>query len=237
MKNYLLYPAIILFIFMSLNACVKSKTTCIDDKMNVDHDTIERFSKIQLIHAAPNTKGIKIWIDDTTTFQVGYYFKSNTAYLDILPGNRKVEIKRSKTVETLYTINQDILPQTKYSIFALDSQNTFTGLLIKDEPLPIDQKKAQLRIVNLLSTNETIITEFDNTNLFNPINFKSASPYEYVTPGVRFVSFYKDNNQKSKILEHVLINLDPGAVYTLYINGFTNAIGTYAPDAILVVNL
>ena len=230
MKNYLLFPAIFFSILLSLNACEKSKTSCY-----VNYNT-QSISQIQLVHAAHNTKGIRIWIDDSTMQQVGNYFKSNTHYMNVTPGNRKVDIKLSKTNEVLSSMQQEILPGKKYSLYALDSQNKFTSLLIPDERLPDDEKRAQLRIVNILSTNEIIKVEMDKMKIFNPLNFKSATAYQYFTPGEKRISIYNDNDKESKILDNVLIYLDPGVVYTLYINGFANAVGTYGPDAILVVN-
>lgn len=94
---------------------------------------------------------------------------------------------------------------------------------------------AQLRIVNTLSTNESISLESDNTLIFYDIKYKKASSYQYLNPGSKTFTI-RNSQTNAALLEHVLTYVDPGVVYTLYVNGFTNRRGTYAPDAILVVN-
>jgi hypothetical protein len=94
---------------------------------------------------------------------------------------------------------------------------------------------AQVRIVNTLSTNEPISLESENILLFYDVKYKKASSYQYVNPGSKTFTI-RNTQTNAPLLEHVLTYVDPGVVYTLYVNGFSNRTGTYAPDAILVVN-
>jgi hypothetical protein len=94
---------------------------------------------------------------------------------------------------------------------------------------------AQLRIVNCLSTNECINATSENIYFFNNIKFKHATNYQYFSAGEKKISITNSYNHAT-IIENALVYLDPGVIYTLYVNGFSNQSGTYSPDAILVVN-
>jgi hypothetical protein len=224
-KNYITLLSLLVLSY----GCTKTMSS--GSKNNL----FEKPAQIQLIHASPERAGIKIWVNDSTMQAVGNYYKSNTHYMDIPKGYSKFELKLSKTEVLLFSDYIDILPGAKYSIFASDSQKHFTAFLTKDDQLPVQENMAQLRIVNILSTNESIEVELDDSFLFEDIKFKSTSSYQYFAPGQKNLSI-RNSRSSSFIIKNVLVYLDPGVIYTLYVNGFTNQIGTYAPDAILVVN-
>jgi hypothetical protein len=219
----------VLILALILSSC--TKTTIVINK----NDVAKKSSYIQLVHASPNVKGITIWLNDSTQQKIGQYYKSNAHYIQIPVGLTKVEIKLSREEKTLFSSYEEILPATKYSIYASDSQKNFSAFITIDEPLPIKENLAQLRIVNCLSTNESIDVELENAVNFSETKFKNASPYQYVEPGSKNLKI-RNSTKNTNILQNILIYLDPGVVYTLYVNGFTNQTGTYAPDAILVVN-
>lgn len=220
--NYILFICILCFI-----SCTKLVTTYPTTNQNL--------SQMQLMHASPNVKGIRIWIDDTTEQQVGNYFKSNSHYLNINPGKRKIEVKLYTTDESIFVETKEIKPDAHYSLFASDSQGNFDAFIIEDNHLPIKKDMAQLRIVNCLSTNECINATSENIYFFNNIKFKHATNYQYFSAGEKKISITNSYNHAT-IIENALVYLDPGVIYTLYVNGFSNQSGTYSPDAILVVN-
>ena len=227
--KHLQAPAYFLLLFFLFSSC--TKTSIVNDQ----HDLTKKPSYIQLVHASPEVSGITLWLNDSTQQLIGKFYKSNAQYIQTPVGPTKVEIKLSLEDKTLFSTYKEILPGTKYSIYASDSQKNFTAFFTKDEPLPFKKDMAQLRIVNTLSTNESISLESENAIIFYDIKYKKASPYQYFNPGSKTFTI-RNSQTNTPLLEHVLTYVDPGVVYTLYVNGFTNRTGTYAPDAILVVN-
>jgi len=227
--KYMQAPACFLLLFFLFSSC--TKTNVVNDR----NDVTKKPSYIQLVHASPEVSGITLWLNDSTQQLIGQFYKSNAQYRQTPVGPTKVELKLSLEVKTLFSTYEEILPGTKYSIYASDSQKNFTAFITKDQPLPFKKDKAQVRIVNSLSTNEPISLESENALLFSDIKYKKASPYQYVNPGSKTFTI-RNTQTNAIILENILKYADPGVTYTLYVNGFTNRTGTYAPDAILVVN-
>jgi len=227
--KYMHAPACFLLLFFLFSSC--TKTTIVNDR----NDVTKKPSYIQLVHASPEVSGITLWLNDSTQQLIGKFYKSNAQYIQTPVGPTKVEIKLSLEDKTLFSTYKEMLPGTKYSIYASDSQKNFTAFFTKDEPLPFKKDMAQVRIVNTLSTNEPISLEAENILLFYDVKYKNASSYQYVNPGDKTFTI-RNTQTNAPLLAHVLTYLDPGVTYTLYVNGFTNRTGTYAPDAILVVN-
>lgn len=135
----------------------------------------------------------------------------------------------------LASYDNQLKPNEYYSLFATcDSLYNFIPLLIQDKPLPNDASKAQLRIVNILSTAESIEVTLSNQRV-EQLNNRQNSPYRYYAPGQLTLSVRNSRNQ-SVILKNVLLPLDAGRNYTLYINGFSNQTDAFGADAILMVN-
>jgi hypothetical protein len=225
------------FVRISLIVCMLTAISC-HKKSEVPTQTNNANSnaKIQFVHTAPNTIGLKMWFDNFTLQEVGNYYKSNSHYIDLAPGERRLAIKYAKTDEQLFSTNATIDAGQHYSLYACDSQGKFTGALFTDKALPTNAEKAQLRIVNVLSTTEPIHAFMNDNLIFNNVDFKTATEYKYFTPGEKLVTIQNGGRANEKMLENILVYLDPGVIYTLFINGYTNKVGTYAPDAILVVN-
>ncbi|HOZ52344.1 MAG TPA: DUF4397 domain-containing protein [Chitinophagaceae bacterium] len=233
MKNNKFQYILIFILSILLFSCSKSKLQN-SNTTNIENSTNEN-SQVQLIHASPGIIGIKMWYDDNMLQEVGNYYKSNSHYLNIPSGKRKLDLKLSKSNDLLFSISRELKPNSKYSYFATDTKGKFTGLLVQDDILPLNPDKAQLRIVNILSNDENIDLNFENGIKITNIKEKSATNYQYFEKGSFNLSI-TNSIDKSTIIKNVLIYLDPGVVYTLYVNGFTNKTGSMGADAILVVN-
>lgn len=216
-------------LIIHFSACTK-QTTC--TKAPIPEN---KPGYVQLIHACPALPGIKLWQGESSLQSVGNYYKSNTHYIPVNSGPVAFSVKRSANNLLLASYENQLTPNKYYSLFATcDSLYNFIPLLIPDNPLPNDDSKAQLRIVNILSTAESIeVSSSDQT--LELLDARQGSPYKYYHPGQLTLSV-KNSRTSSVILKNVLLSLDAGRNYTLYINGFTNQAGAFGADAILMVN-
>lgn len=216
-------------LIIHFSACTK-QTTC--TKAPIPEN---KPGYVQLIHACPALPGIKLWQGESSLQSVGNYYKSNTHYIPVNSGPVAFSVKRSANNLLLASYENQLTPNKYYSLFATcDSLYNFIPLLIPDNPLPNDDSKAQLRIVNILSTAESIdVSSSDQT--LELLDARQGSPYKYYHPGQLTLSV-KNSRTSSVILKNVLLSLDAGRNYTLYINGFTKQTGAFGADAILMVN-
>jgi hypothetical protein len=149
--------------YFTLIACLLLLVSCNKKPATTQESvSLESASSIQFVHAATNTIGLRMWFDDVPVQPVGNYYKSNSHYTPIAVGDRKLDIKFAKSNEQLFTLHTNIKKNQKYSLFACDSVGVFKGLLLTDNPLPNNADMAQLRIVNVLSTNEKINATINN---------------------------------------------------------------------------
>jgi hypothetical protein len=193
-------------------------------------------SKIQVVHAAPGTSGIKLWQNGSTAQDVGRYYKSNTHYFPIQAGYTKLDIKRSSNNIPLTSLSTTLVPGAHYSLFVCDSPSRLTPVLVQDQPLPMREDKAQLRIVNLLSSGESIDLMLNEDAFFKNVVYKGASSYVYVEPGAIKFMLRQSGSMKS-LIPNLEYWLDAGSIYTIYVNGFSYLTGAAGTDAILMANL
>jgi hypothetical protein len=217
------------FLMILFSACTKN-TTCSKAPLPENKPGF-----VQLIHACPALPGIKLWQGESSLQSVGNYYKSNTHYIPVIAGPVAFSVKRSANNLLLASYDNQLMPNEYYSLFATcDSLYNFIPLLIQDKPLPNDDSKAQLRIVNILSTAESIEVTLSDKSV-EQMDARQNSPYRYYSPGQLTLSV-KNSRNNSSILKNVLLSLDAGRNYTLYINGFSNQTGAFGADAILMVN-
>ena len=133
----------ILFVFsiICLLSCTRN-TIVIQNPEQGESDA--RTSKIQLIHAAPGTAGIKLWQNNATELSVGRYYKSFTQYFPIQSGSTQFDLKRSSTNMLLNSFPAVIKEGSLYSLFICDSPSRLTPVLIYDNPLPTKSDLAQI---------------------------------------------------------------------------------------------
>lgn len=228
MKNVFIILFLV-FVVVTYTACTKNSDSSV---VSIPEN---KQAYVQLVHACPALPGIKLWQGELALQPVGNYYKSNTHYIPVIAGNENIHIKRSANNVLLASYSNQIARNQYYSLFAAcDSLNNFIPLLIPDNPLPDVASKAQLRILNILSRYETIEVTI-NEQVYEYLNARQASPFEYYEPGKILVSV-KNKQTDSYFMKNVLLSLDAGRNYTLYINGFSDKTGAYGPDAILMVN-
>ena len=225
----------ILFVFsiICLLSCTRN-TTVIQNPEQGESDA--RTSKIQLIHAAPGTAGIKLWQNNATELSVGRYYKSFTQYFPIQSGSTQFDLKRSSTNMLLNSFPAVIKEGSLYSLFICDSPSRLTPVLIYDNPLPTKSDLAQIRFVNILSSGESLDCVIKQNTLFKGIDYKNASEYMYTSPGV-VTATVKISASGKTLLSDIIYSLDAGKNYTIFVNGFSSLTGASGPDALIMTNL
>lgn len=193
-------------------------------------------SKIQFLHASPGTAGIKLWQDQKSLLSVGRYYKGNTYYFPIKAGTSTIELKDSKSDFFLSSLSANFEPGAQYSLIACDSFSRITPFLIKDNPLTVIEDKAQVRIVNVLSSGESIDLTLNENKLFNNISYLSGSDYLYLDAGEFQCQILKSLGSKSLTPKFTYV-FDAGKTYTIYVNGFSYLTGASGTDAIVLVNI
>jgi hypothetical protein len=215
-------------------ACNK-KNTSVNNNHSVEPAESVKESNIQLIHASPGTAGIKLWQDEKSLLPVGRYYKSNTCYFPIKSGNTKLELKDSKSDKLLSSISPDLIPGALYSLFVCDSPSRITTVLLPDNPLPVRSDKAQIRIVNVMSSGEPIDLLLNDNKIFNSVFYKGGSGYTYIDPGAFQCQIGNSNNGKA-LTPKFSYSFDSGVTYTIFANGFSFLTGAAGTDAIVIVN-
>jgi hypothetical protein len=218
-----------------LISCLLGFISC--SKNSAHPETVEESdTRIQLIHASPGTAGIKLWQDNTFFQAVGYYYKSNSYYFPLASGPCELAIRHSKTDALLTSVSANLQQGARYSLFVCDSPSRITPVLVMDSPLPVRSDKAQIRLVNILSSGESLNLLLNNENKISALAYKNASNYQYIDPGVISCQILNSSNANA-LTPSFVYAFDAGKTYTIYVNGFSFLTGAAGTDAIIVVNI
>lgn len=192
-------------------------------------------SKVQVIHASPDAPGVDLIVDGSVA-GTNLSFPSNTGYLEVEPGVRKIQVNVTGTSTTVIESDLDLEPGTNYSVFAVDGVANITALVIEDDLSAPASGNAKVRFIHLSPDAPAVdITLTDGTVVFGNRAFKQYTDFS-VLPEGSYDLQVRVAGTTTVALDLPGIVLESGKIYTVFAKGFLTGTGDQALGAQIIVN-
>ena len=208
---------------------------CSADDDNIMSDMTAPQSTVMIVHASPDAPGVDILVDDARAVQ-GLEFTSNTGYVPVPAGERNVKVNASGTSTTVINADLTLDQNLTYTVFAIDSLNGISALVLVDNLAAPADGKAHVRFVHL-SPNAPAV---DIALVGGPAVFPNVEFGEYIdfTPldAATYNLEVRLAGTNTVVLPLGSISLMDGKIYTVYAKGFVGGTGSQALGAEIIVN-
>ena len=209
-------------------------TSCKDDD---EEEVIPAGSgKVMIIHASPDAPDVDLLLDNTQLNSVPVSFLDNTAYLTAASGTRTLKINVAGTTTTALTANLSVSSGKSYSVFAVDSVASLSGLVFEDNLSTPASGKAHIRFIHLSPNAPAVDVALDGgAVVFGDYEFKEGSAFTPLDAGTY------DLEVRVAGTSTVALDLDPitltaGKIYTVYAKGFLGGAGDQELGAQIIQN-
>lgn len=115
---------------------------------NVEPPVEKKYARVMAIHASPDAPAVDIWVDDTRGAE-GLAFPSNTGYLEVEAGERRVRVNASGSAASVIDAMVNLERDKSYSVFATGILDDLQPLVLEDNLAAPADGKAHVRFVHL----------------------------------------------------------------------------------------
>lgn len=199
---------------------------------------------VMLVHSAPNTDGIRLFID-SIALNSSVLYSDKTPYLISKVGRRKASLKLSSSDEVL--IDQDIFlnPQRNYSFFVADKRNDdekLSYVAVVDDLKKPTRERIKLRFLNMIpdTLRLDIRTQFSSDTVsrvtFSNAAFKSVSTFQDLKAGTYEFAALKAGRLTDTVIRTQTVTFEEGKIYTMWVGGLVSGQGNKAIKAFIIQN-
>lgn len=188
----------------------------------MEHDCMrfpERPSYLRVLHAAPNTPNVDVYVNNNRLLQ-NISYKEFSKYLPLSPGNYHIKVypagqKTNPVIDT----NVSIPPLSMFTAAVIGKLPKLSLLPIPEPIAPQAAGTTCVRFAHLspdaLAVDVTIPT---GTKLFSNVNYKEVTPYAKPPAGIYTIQIKLTRNGET-VLTVSGVNLMADRCYTLYVVG------------------
>lgn len=180
--------------------------------------TTELPAKVRLLHAAPDTPNVDVYVNGTRILK-DFPYKKKTDYLTLPKGKYQVDIyPTGNQVSTVFSKKLIVDSSKSYTLAAAGSGINLRLLTYEDE-ITVPQGEAKLRFVHLSPDTQPVDLAVKNADLvFSNISFRKSSNYLGVTPMTLDLEA-RVSGTNSVALELPNVQLLPNTINSIYIIG------------------
>lgn len=193
-------------------------------------------AKLNVVHASPDAPQVDLYIDKGKVGDVEY--PKNTGYIDVIPGNREIEVKVTSSGATaIAPVTLGFQPDTSYTLFAIGLVANIEPLRLEDDLTPPAAGKAHVRFVHLSPDAPAVdIKVKDGDILFPNKKFKEFTAFTPVDAGTYDLEVTLAVAPKTVVLPLNGIKLDEGKIYTVFAKGLVAGQGAQALGAEVIIH-
>lgn len=214
MKSYL-YALLILCTFLSLASCQRSNYAP------------EGSSIITVVHAAPLTPDIDIYVDGTIFSNSPLSYPNSSFPYNIFLGKRTWSFMAGGTLNELHTQSWTLPANTKQSLFLFDSAAVVSSLTLVNNTNALPAGKAALRLVHLSADAPSVYLDLNGNAICPNTAFKGNTNYTTLDAATLFFEL-RETGTNNLIKAIPNITLTSGKYYTLAVIGLVNGTGKQA---------
>lgn len=208
-------------------------TSCKDDE---EETTPAAAGRLMIIHASPDAPDVDLLLDGSKLNTAPVSFLDNTAYVSASAGTRVLKVNVTGTTTTALQANLSVASGKSYSVFAVDSVASLSGVVFEDNLATPASGKAHVRFIHLSPNAPAVDVALDGgAVVFGDYEFKEGSAFTPLDAGTY------DLEVRLAGTSTVALDLDPitltaGKIYTVYAKGFAGGAGDQALGAQIIVN-
>ncbi|MCX7771499.1 MAG: DUF4397 domain-containing protein, partial [Clostridia bacterium] len=185
----------------------------------------------RMIHLAPNTPPVDVYLDGKL-FYGGLYYKMQTEYVGVRPGNHRVTIYPSGQRQNPVLLKTVFIPKRSIVTLAIYGLIPNLDIMVVDDSTTLSQGRAKVKFVHL-STNAPAVDVIANQAVwFNSVYYQESTEYIPVRPGSFNIQLRVAGTNRM-VLNVPNISFARGKSYTLYAIGL---VGAYPPLQLLITN-
>ena len=202
-----------------------------------DKDDDKTYAKVMVVHAAPDASGIDVLIDNNLENTSAITYRNNTGYFDVESGTRNIKINATGTMTTLVNADYDFDQNDFYSIFAIDSLDNISALIVEDDLSDPRDGEAHVRFLHLAPGTPDIdlVVSSSEEVVFGNIGFKEGTAFKSVDAGTYNLDIRLAGTSTVALVLPTLTFADNKS-YTVYARGFLLGTGTQALGTEVIVN-
>jgi hypothetical protein len=208
---------------------------CDEEETPVSPTPTPSNSLVKVVHASPDAPGVDLLVDNTIA-GTNLTFPNNTGYLTVNSGTRNVKVNVTGTSNTVIEANLNLMANTNYSVFAVNSVSNIEAIVIEDDLSAPAQGKAHVRFIHLSPDAPAVdVTLSDGTIVFGNKKFKEFTAFTPLDAGSYDLEV-REGNTSNVVLDLPVINLEAGKIYTVFAKGFLSGSGAQQLGAEIIVN-
>ncbi len=175
------------------------------------------YSLVRVLHAVPNGEVVDVYINDTLFFS-DLVFRQFSPYIYVPEGSYQISVYPANTRENpLVSRNIDVEKDKLITIAIAGNAGTLRLLDIEEEFETPAKGKSETRVVNLVPNSPDINIIYNDSALFESIDFRDVTDYKEILPGIYRIDLELVEN--GKIVRTTRVNINPDRIYTLYLLG------------------
>jgi|GEM_PF-2102858 len=189
----------------------------------------ESSSRFMMIHASPNTPDMEFFIDDKPILLQKLPFRNNTAYRDILSGNRnlKVVVSGNTIIDTIMSFDADVVQSFFFYDIPLNLKMKIEPDSLKTSP----PSECRVRFHQFVpdATELDVVNTLTNRTIFSKVNLGEGTDWITIREGLYNFELRNSATQNPIYTDWRPDTLEAGKNYTIMSTGFTN---TFTNDTI-----
>lgn len=200
-------------------------------------DDDKTHANVMVVHATPDASGIDVLIDNNKENTSALTYRNNTGYFNVETGTRNIKINATGTTTTLVNADYDFNKNDYYSIFAIDSLDNISALIVVDDLSDPRDGKAHVRFIHLAPGAPPVDVAVASSGdvLFDNIAYKGGTGFQSVDAGIYNLDIRLAGTVNVALVLPTLTFAD-GKSYTVYARGFLLGTGTQALGTEVIVN-
>lgn len=202
-----------------------------------DKDDERTQANVMVVHAAPDASGVDVLIDNTQENTSPLTYRNNTGYFDVETGTRNIKINATGTTTTLINADAEFDKNDYYSIFAIDSLDNISALVVVDDLSTPRDGEAHVRFLHLAQGAPAVDVAVASSGevLFDNVAFKEGTGFMSVDAGTYNLDVRLAGTVTVSLVLPTMTFAD-GKSYTVYARGFLLGTGTQALGTEVIVN-
>lgn len=206
-----------------------------------DDDEMEEKAQVMVVHASPNAPAVDVRVNNAVALS-NVAFPTNSSYLAVNSGTTNIKVSPATTTTYVIDANVDLMANTNYSVFAIDSVNKIKAAVVTDNLATPATGKAHVRFFHF-SPNAPAV---DIAVTGGPVVFSSRAFNDQATTTSRQAFTPLDAGTynlevrlagtTTRVLALPNVVLTAGKIYTVFAKGFVGGTGAQALGAQVIVH-
>ncbi len=200
--------------------------SCDEDDDDVMPPGQDDEARVMVVHASPDATGVDLLVDDTKVNSTALVYPENTGYLTVEAGTRNFKVNATGTETTVIDVNQNLMKDQSYSIFASGSvmDSDLQPLVITDDLTAPANGNAKIRFVHLspdapaVDVVATSVATGDQA-MFEDMSFREFTEFIEVPAGAYDLQVLLTADG-TEVLNIEGQALQSGGIYTVFAKGF-----------------